>query len=84
MQDPSLRDKVIILETRLNMIETSVNNKLNDITSDMKSVRNDVADMKNMIAMGRGGWKVVALLGSLILGAIAVLKFLILRNDFPS
>ena len=77
MNDPSLRDKVIVLETRLNMIETSVNTKLTSIEADMKEI-------KNMIAMGRGGWKVVALLGSLILGAIAILKFLLFKAGLPS
>jgi hypothetical protein len=52
-----------------------INTKLDHIHRDLEQNTKDIAALKEQMAMGKGGLKVIAYLGGILAGIIALIKF---------
>ena len=67
--------------TRKKSISSSVtlakiNTKLDHIHRDVEQNTKDIAALKEQMAMGKGGLKVIAYMGGILAGIIALIKFM--------
>ena len=52
-----------------------INTKINHIHKTLEQNTKDIAALKEQMAMGKGGLKVIAYLGGILAGIIALIKF---------
>lgn len=52
-----------------------INTKINHIQKTLEQNTKDIAALKEQMAMGKGGLKVIAYLGGILAGIIALIKF---------
>jgi hypothetical protein len=52
-----------------------INTKLDHIHRDLEQNTKDIAALKEQMAMGKGGLKVIAYMGGILAGIIALIKF---------
>lgn len=52
-----------------------INTKLNNINKTLEQNTKDIAALKEQMAMGKGGLKVIAYFGGILAGIIALIKF---------
>jgi hypothetical protein len=52
-----------------------INTKLEHIHRDLEQNTKDIAALKEQMAMGKGGLKVIAYMGGILAGIIALIKF---------
>jgi len=53
-----------------------INTKLDHIHRDLEQNTKDIAALKEQMAMGKGGLKVIAYMGGILAGIIALIKFI--------
>lgn len=74
------RDRVIVLETRLTMLEKRhiifEENILSEISSVKNLISKELGEIKDILAMGRGGYRAVMWIGSAIVSVLAGLAWL--------
>lgn len=74
------RDRVIVLETRLTMLEQRQiqfeENILSEITSVKNLISSELGELKNILAMGKGGYRVIMWIGGALVSVLASLAWI--------
>jgi len=74
MQKISRKKRSITRPTITSITLKHINEKLNHIHKDLEQNTKDISELKQQVAMGRGGLKVIFYVGAVITAIIGILK----------